>query len=571
MHSFKYEKLNVIDDRLVQHEPVVKMFRGAESSSRMVQTPIGGAVNQSQIQFNVNCTPSNYFDRKPMLKTTFIVPVTVTNNTGANIAGNADNTVKYCVPGTDVTMSAYPASNLFGLCDASINGAQVCSYDMGKYSSTLLKLSNVSKNMKKATCPSCPESSFAMLDEALYTLSNPQSNFNDSTSNYVGNGSWTFKDVTGNNIPAGNWAAGATAVVLFTIETYEPLILPPFIWNASDDNSEAIFGMNNLLVTLNINQQSSQRCCRILSRSVLQAGNNGVTLAFGGNNGQGGTGVYISGCELHYSTYRAPALIDFKLPSPLSIFHTYNFYNNFIVSPNAFQAGALATSSFDMRNIVSTGMPSLICLWCDKGGVYANNTAKYNYPITALKIDLGTNQSMLSNYDITDLFRLSEASGLEQSYLSYVGKAYVTKYSANGTPTANQLPTQLVGGTVVLRPGISFPLPSEVVTSSSGSFTWNFNVTCETINAIDIAAAVRPQLNVMMIYDTWVSIDTATLQCSVNKSMLSVPEVLGMSKSEAVTVDDIKAESGGALQSHDVVKSGGGFKASGKLASRVRK
>ena len=75
----------------------------------------------------------------------------------------------------------------------------------------------------------------------------------------------------------------------------------------------------------------------------------------------------------------------------------------------------------------------------------------------------------------------------------------------------------------------------------------------------------------MMIYDTWVSIDTATLQCSINKSMLTVPEVLGMSKSEAVTVEDLKTDSGGALQSHDVVKSGGGFKASGKLASRVRK
>ena len=567
MQSFKYEKLNVIDDRLVQHEPVVKMYRGSEQSSNLTASPLGGStVNQSQIQFNINCTPSNYFDRRPMLKTTWSIGVTLTNGTAGAIAA----ATVLSVPGTDVTMAAYPASNLFGMCDVSINGNQVCTYDMGKYASVITKLSNVSKNMIKSTCPSYPELSFAKVDDARFTLSNSQGNFNDSTIDTIGNGSWTFDNVTNNEAPVGNLAQNATQEIIYTITSYEPLILPPFIYDLSSDSSEAIFGMTNLMIMLNVNKANAYRCLRVLPASIKGVNYN---LSCGA-----GATVSITQCELLYKTYRAPSIIDFKLPSPVSSFHTYNFYNNFVNAIGQFQAlagGAIVSKVVDinMTNIVSTGMPSLILLWCDKPqNLYTSSQAKYYYPITKLSMDLGTNQSLLSNYSFEDLYRLSVDSGLEQSYLSYKALAYTIGYDNTGAIVGGGVTAkQLVGGPVVLRPGISFPLPAEVCTSSSGSFTWRFTCDCVTSNAEDITAVQKPNFNVMMIYDTWVSIDTSTLACSVNKSMLTVPEVLGMSKSESLTIGDIRDESGGALQSHDVVKSGGGFKASGKLASRVRK
>ena len=580
MQSFKYEKLNVIDDRLVQHEPVVKMYRGSEQSSRLVAKPVGGSINQSQVQFNISCTPSNYFDRKPMLKTTFDITVQAlaTANVTIPVSGNATPLTKsLTAPGTDVTMSAYPASNVFGLCNVEINGTQVCTYDMAKYSSILTRLGNVSKNMSKSTCASCPELSFANCDDANYTLSNSQGNYNDSTTNYIGNGSWTFDSVSANNSGVGEaqggnivtlLANGKTANIVYRITSYEPLILPPFIYNSSQDNSEAIFGMSNLMVTLNVNNLTAYRSIRCLSTAVASTCSLSAT--------SGNAAFNLVNCELHYKTFRAPSIIDFKLPSPLSIFHTYNFYNNFIISSQAFGPAvngvSTITSGLDLTNVTSTGMPSLIAIWCDKPTAYLSNYAKYYYPITKLNIDLGTTQSMLNTYEIAYFYGLSEECGLEQSYLSFLGRAYSTTYASTGIINATGASSrQLVGGPILLRPGISFPLPSEVSTNSSGSFTWAFHAQCMTTNAADIANAVKPNLNIMMIYDTWVSIDTSTLQCSVNKAMLTVPEVLGMARTDAVTIDDIRGESGGALQSHDVVKSGGGFKASGKLASRVRK
>lgn len=577
----KYNKINIIDDKLIQHEPVVKMYRGAESCSNMVAAPVGGSINQSQIQFNINCTPSNYFDRRPMIKTSFTVPVSCYNGTAGTILIAQNLTVA----GTDVQMSAYPASNLFGISSCDINGVQICSYDMGKYASSVLKLSNVSKNMKKTTCASCPELSFAQTDDAMYTLSNSQGNFNDSTTDYIPNGAWTFKAVANNTVTGANLADKGTQIVYYTIESYEPLILPPFIWNSSSDAGEGIFGMNSLLITLNINQVSAGRAVRTLAHPVQKQG---VNLSVVGP-------VVINSCELHYKTYRPPQIADFKLPSPQSVFHTYNFYNNFISSsagaftmPIGSAAGTLSSSNLiTMSNVVSTGMPSLIVLWCDKpANLYASNQAKYNYPISKLSIDLGTNQSMLSNYDITDLYRLSEECGLDQSYLSYIAQAYTLSYAATGVvATSGASMKQLVGGPVILRPSVSFPLPAEVTTGSSGSFTWQFQATCSTINIADSfigtpyipagadaqanpavpavpATNIVPNLNIMMVYDTWVSIDTSTLQCAINKSFLTVPEVLGASKSETVPMEDVKSESGGALAT---------YRNPSKLSSRIRK
>ena len=92
------------------------------------------------------------------------------------------------------------------------------------------------------------------------------------------------------------------------------------------------------------------------------------------------------------------------------------------------------------------------------------------------------------------------------------------------------------------------------------------------MNAADCTAPsnITPNLNIMMIYDTWVNIDTSTLKCVVEKSFLTVPEVLGMSKSESVPQDEIKSESGGALASYGVAKMSG-YKNPTKLSSRVRK
>ena len=52
----QYDKVNVIDSRLEQDTPLVKMYRGPGEVSRNVSQVVGGMVNQQQIQFNLPLT-----------------------------------------------------------------------------------------------------------------------------------------------------------------------------------------------------------------------------------------------------------------------------------------------------------------------------------------------------------------------------------------------------------------------------------------------------------------------------------------------------------------------------------
>jgi hypothetical protein len=201
----QYQKLNVFDERFLEKEPVVKMYRGASETSRNVASVVGGTINQNQVQFNVPIIPSNYVDRYPMLKTTFSFAVNALNNTktpGANPGDPPVNTAitagnQIIVPGVDVSMAPYPfTTNCISTAEVVLNGTQVCSYDMGKYAKMLLRISEIEENMKHSTCPSCPELTFASIDDAMLTMSNSQSSFNDATNNYIPNGSWSFSTVS---------------------------------------------------------------------------------------------------------------------------------------------------------------------------------------------------------------------------------------------------------------------------------------------------------------------------------------------------------------------------------------
>ena len=369
----QYDKVNVIDSRLEQDTPLVKMYRGPGEVSRNFSKVVGGVTNNQQLQFNLPLTASNYFDRSPIVKTVFTQAVVMTNNTGNDVAEAAAP----MVPGVDVTMSAYPfMTNCIGIAEVVANGIPVCSYDMSKHAKMLLKLTEVEQNMKSSTCPSCPENSFAIVGDGQYTMSNSQASYNDATGSYQPNGSWSFSAITGNAV-AGVFANGASRTAILELTTYEPLILPPFNYGAKSSDDSAIFGLNSLLITLNVNQLTAFRCLRTLPKAV-----NGCALVC-----SSGSAFSITDCQLFYKTFRAPSLKGFKLPSPYSIFHTVNFYSNFVQGTTAYTAINTNTTGISMQNCVSTGMPSLIILWSDKGDSnYASNQCKYFSPITNKKI-----------------------------------------------------------------------------------------------------------------------------------------------------------------------------------------
>ena len=211
--------------------------------------------------------PSNYFPRYPLLHNKWHYNLVITNNNaGSQADGNAGaipTGSPIVVPGVDVSLAQYPfLTNLLGICEVSINGKSMGAVNMPKIAKKILSVGDIKNNVKYSTCPSAPEL-YASVDDANLTLGNSQSTFNDASWDYVPNGSYpnlTFSTTTA----TGPIANGATQTVTVSCESWEPLVgLTPFVWDSKKDDAYSLFGMNNLMLNLNI-QNSNAKASRAL-------------------------------------------------------------------------------------------------------------------------------------------------------------------------------------------------------------------------------------------------------------------------------------------------------------------
>lgn len=579
--SLQIEKVNVMDAKFIQEQPRQNMMRGASSKAVVPIPPIGGAVQatQTKIQFNFPLTPSDFLDATPLLHLEWTIQVPIQNG-GAYASGGASATTSGpLVPGVDVSIAPYPIAQILKDCDLSFNGKKIASFDVGKLSNVLLRLQD--SDNKYAVCPSKLETGFACVDDASLTLNNSNATFNDATDESIPNGSWSFTALACDNITVyGGGSPNGNAT--FSIACDMPLVgFDIFNWNMKDyKDAQALFGLSNLQLNLNIDLTRIHRCLRCSASSVTAS-------AIAGTGGPGGIKIgkpfnlqlIPSGCSLKLYTMSQPEMSGFELPYPVYNKHFYDYYNNFIQCSNAFGAGVY-TSNGSLRNISSTNMPSKIILWMDKDEqYYAQNYNKYFYPFTKLTMDLGTKQGIFSSWKTVDFFRASVDSGLKStSYPVFQGQAYTVSFQADGTPNFANSAKQLVGAPIVLIPGVSFELPPDVSTGSYGNFVFNFDGACviptADNNHPDVVNTITPTLNVMFVYDKWLTVDTTNLAVDVVTANINPAEVISSSRAVESKDEVDEMEEGGVLSHFQHKKSpvrGGAFKQPSKLSMRLRK
>lgn len=561
----EYEKVNVLDSKFILKKPLVKMQRGASDVSRNSILCAGNNPSDSSNSFNVPITPGSWLDPNLIVHTKVKFTVTVTNTTNAVIAAGAP----VLVPGLDITMSEYPfMCNVAGISSVNFNTKQVSQLDLSQYAKMLLKLGNVRKNQDKSLCPSCPEDSFAIVNDAFLTSANSAGTFNDGRDGFIPNGAWTFVSVTNNGLaPAGGIAAvnaGVAGSANFdvVIETYEPLLLPPFVYDSGKSSDEAIFGLSNLTINIANNASTAFRALRLTDTHPKSTADAANTATYGpitgftmSNAGGANTGVM----ELIYKTYQTPYLKDFVIPSPVYTKHCWNFLTNY---QNGSWGGTdprplgQLSNNIHIGNVVSVGMPSYIILWCDQlDNAYKPQENKYYYPINNLSIGLSNRQNILSGFDIRDLYNLSKDAGLNQTFLSYLGQVYNVPIPYVAANIAGQSIKPTVGGPVVLIPGVSFPLPADLATNSDGSFTFTFDAACRCYVADNLVQANLsiPRLCYMMIYDTWINIDTSNLNVDIARCPLTKADVTSL-PAEVLPAEEFEGEEGGVLHHKDLMR-----------------
>lgn len=564
------QKINVLDPKFEDRKQVAKMMRGASAIIQNRIQPVGGNVSASttQLQYKIVNTATNWLDRRPYIHNSWTIDILATpSDTIVAPAAAAPLTV----PNVDVCMAPYPFNQMLGQCSVKVNGETINSFNVSKQLGVLLKLNDDTKDTINAICPTMPENSFAKTDLALYTNSSSNATFNDASLSSIPNGAYPIS-ATGNTYNAA-FAPANPKRITYSLETYEPLFLEPFSWKAKQrDDEEALFGVSTVDIELNIDPSIVKRCVRVLKQSILSfvnAAADAVSLYL--SNPQN---LQMVSSELVYFTYGSPKLPMYKLPSPNFSTHIFDYYYAYQSAANPFGVPAavgaapapkvMYSNGINLRNISSTTMPRMILLWADKPeNAYNGNECKYFYPILRLNMDYSIGQqNILSNFTLQNLFRLSKDSGLNSSYLNFLGQAYTLQYNADGTfQTGNGAMVQLTSAPIVLVPSVSFPLPDTTTTGSNGTFTFNFEADIVNYNTSTSGAGAvvagscngnddnqKPNLNVLFVYDRYLNINLSDLSCKKEMPDINVPEVLGLERSQGVVGrDEIEPETGGAI------------------------
>lgn len=539
----KIEVIDVIDDRLKMNSfSDIKTYKGGNVSYETASV-VGSSANNTKNSFNISLTPSNFLDRQPILhaKFTATIPITTTGDLAEN-----DPVI---ISGADVSVASYPFQRMLGVCDVKLNSQAVCSIELGRHIDDILNVSDVENNNKYGICPSALEKGFINRSDAFLTNSDVFASFNEATPNFIPNGAWNVITFSGTGIASSGVASGAIAtganpVITMTIETYEPLLLPPFLQNERQ-KEHSLFALNNLYINMTTDSSLISRVFRTQTKNGVNAYSLGVfknSVQLNWNNLAFGK---ISTLELLYKTMPLPSIKNFVVPK-INQVNTWDIVNNYITANDLTKAS--------INKVAFTGMPHRIMIYASPVAQPPSSKSRYYYQISDLKVNMsGWLQNMCSNANSFELYRMSVDAGLKQDYLTWSGQAYALKFGANGEPSPQTSLVPLVGGPIVLIPNISFPLPDGISCGSAGNFVFDF--AC-AVNNNSGDGATTCNLNVIAFYDNIVSIDTTTLQTTISHPELSVAQMEKQKVEEQnISQEHPEDQVGGFLSKMSVSKS----------------
>lgn len=141
--------------------------------------------------------------------------------------------------------------------------------------------------------------------------------------------------------------------------------------------------------------------------------------------------------------------------------------------------GAGAVGQIQSQTITLPQIPDLLVIYAKPATGYANNTVgDFMFPLATradsvrapLSINFDNFSGLLSSHTAEELYAMSIHNGLEMDWNAWVGSAH----SSAGNAVPNTVP--LVGGPLVLKPGVDFGLQSGQAASLVGNFTLQINI-----------------------------------------------------------------------------------------------
>lgn len=465
------EKVKILDSRIVQPQPRYAVNEGAVEVSNVPFA--ANNASASSLTFNINVPSNNVFiDRNMTMTATVLMAVDVAINATAQGAvfpvSPADSWEQILKFGSNCALPAFPLQSLMNTLSVTINNATITT-NMKDTLYELLRLTNMKKNHLQRTTPTMLDK-YADYNQSNELDNNPIHGFGKALeSDNVPNGAYSnveFCDANGNPVAEDTYAYPKVAppgdilnqTIYYKYTVTEKLVLSPFIFSEENDDEVGLYGINNIQIIANMGDAS--RNLRIWNNSPVVSYSN---VRFNGQNPFNKPVVN--------AVFRTPSL---SIPLPEQSIVPFLETPRYVSANNNLTIAPGASQRLQMSGITLTQIPDMLLIYV-KPQQMANNYGDFYLPIEDITMMFDNRSGLLSSMTREQLFELSVKNGLNMDYNQYLGSAYVDN-------SFNKVP--LVGGFLVLRPGVDFSLTSGSASGLGGNYNLQFSVNVK--NQLDI-------------------------------------------------------------------------------------
>ena len=498
------EKFSTYDPRIVQTKPKYAVSKGALAVSNV--TFLAQTADATSCQYNVQVPSENVFVDRAVEWTGQVcatVTVLVTAPVGKDVPAGTS------LQGL-IAPAALPLHQSVTQMSATINDATVTTNTQDVLPQ-ILRLADMRDARRQRTCPTMLDRYAVQPDTSTVRNSPLQSWSQSSQSDEVPNGGFNgfyYATTAAGNVPQPFSGAGTAVggVAYFNGQPYvqtaitsaapvtltfhvvllstEKLLLPPFIFSDQYEMSTGLFGVQNFQVQMNL-APSPKRALRVATQLSVVSDNGDrirpfsapttVWSAIGAYNS-----LWVSQPKLSVQ-FLTPAL-DVPLP-PKSIV-PYMEFPRYIGTPGTLVAASIdvtsASTSLSSQTITLPSIPDLLVIYVKPASYDDATNGDWSLPITSMSLNFDNFSGLMSTMTQKQLYQMSLRNGVDMDWSEWSGLGNVPfNNSLDVTTQTLAVPVAggqrgLVGGPLVLKPGVDFPLQTGQASGLVGNFTLQF-------------------------------------------------------------------------------------------------
>jgi hypothetical protein len=461
--SNDFKKVLVKDDRLCVTDSLnYAVFKGGQNVTNIRMPAISSTPNNLNFVIPFP-SESTVLDREVFLRTqtdyylTFASAIAgIPQYYNGSVPSTAQTPTYVCplLYGYNISVGSFPTQRTMDTIQVQINN-NISTINSADVFPALLRCADAVEWERYNITASAVDRLCRPDDELYSTLNNNLGSYDLAQGNkFIPNGSFvnqlipldpTTPVTNGQPNILGTYGQAGTGNFLLRVQSTEPLIAPPFIWNQTLSNKAGIYGIQNLQITCNYG--SLYKAIKLCG----QAGISDNTSAF-----VDGLGNILSLPDLSLITQvvnNAELLMKYITPHSTDIMAQRNVipyleYPRFISSNYGVSATGVTSSIIPLANEVQqtvggqdtlttsssvlqsqtftlNQVPDKLIIFVRPDSSYRNNSTYNDFvlPITNISIQFNNHAGILANATQEMLFHMSQEAGSNQDWLQFTGVA----------------------------------------------------------------------------------------------------------------------------------------------------